>query len=46
MTVGWSVIATVAIVLVVRALVGLWVDPESETEGLDLTAHGEGSYNL
>ena len=45
-TVGWSVIATVAIVLVVRALVGLRVDPESETEGLDLTAHGERSYNL
>jgi Amt family ammonium transporter len=45
-TVAWSAIATVAIVVVVRALVGLRVDPESETEGLDLTAHGERSYNL
>jgi ammonium transporter, Amt family len=45
-TVGWSFIATVLIVFVVRALVGLRVDLESETEGLDLTAHGERSYNL
>ena len=46
MTVGWLVIVTVAIVLVVRALFGFWVEQESETEGLDLTAHGERSYNL
>lgn len=45
-TVAWTAIATVIIVVVVRALVGLRVDPESETEGLDLTAHGERSYNL
>ena len=45
-TVAWSAIATVVIVVAVRALVGLRVDPESETEGLDLTAHGERSYNL
>ncbi|NQV80526.1 MAG: ammonium transporter [Alphaproteobacteria bacterium] len=45
-TVGWSLVASVVIVFVVRALVGLRVGREAENEGLDLTAHGERSYNL
>jgi Amt family ammonium transporter len=45
-TVAWSAVATVLIVLVARALVGLRVSRDEETEGLDLTAHGERSYNL
>ncbi len=45
-TVAWSALASAAIVLAVRALVGLRVERDEETEGLDLTAHGERSYNL
>jgi Amt family ammonium transporter len=40
----WSAIATYAIVLAVKALVGLRVDQEHEVEGLDLRAHGEQGY--
>ena len=42
----WSLVASLAILLVVRAMVGLRVDPEAEIEGLDVTAHGERSYML
>ena len=45
-TVVWSAVATAIIVLVTRALVGLRVERDEETEGLDLTSHGERSYNL
>jgi Amt family ammonium transporter len=44
--IAWSAIATAAIVAAARALVGLRVAPEEETEGLDLTQHGERSYTL
>jgi Amt family ammonium transporter len=42
----WSAIATVGLVWVTRALVGLRVDDDDELVGLDQTAHGESGYNL
>lgn len=45
-TAAWSLVATVVIVKVVSWTVGLRVDPEHETQGLDYTAHGENAYNL
>lgn len=45
-TVVWSVLASAVMLLVVRALVGLRVDTDSEIEGLDVTVHGERSYML
>lgn len=42
----WSIVATAIIVTVVRALVGLRVSPEDETQGLDFSQHGETGYNL
>ncbi len=45
-TAVWSALATYAIVLVVKALVGLRVDQEDEVEGLDLRSHGEQGYLL
>ena len=41
----WSAAATFVIVKVVAATVGLRVDAEDETEGLDLSTHGERAYN-
>lgn len=38
-------IATYVILKVVNALVGLRVDPEAESIGLDLSQHGENAYN-
>jgi len=45
-TAAWSVIATVILVKVVSAIVKLRVGEDSETEGLDITTHGERGYNL
>ena len=42
----WSVVATVLIVFVTRAIVGLRVDEQEEIEGLDYAHHGETSYRL
>ena len=42
----WSIIATVVIVLVTRALVGLRATQEEEIEGLDFSHHGETAYRL
>lgn len=43
-TVLWSAVITAAILLVVRALVGLRVSEEAERTGLDVTTHGETAY--
>ncbi len=40
-TVAWAAIATAAILFVLKALMGLRVEPEAEIEGLDLNLHGE-----
>ena len=45
-TLVWSGIATVVIVLICRATVGLRVSDEEEETGLDLAEHGEQSYTL
>ena len=44
-TIIWSTIATVIIVLVVKATIGIRVDEEEENRGLDLTEHGEDAYS-
>jgi Amt family ammonium transporter len=45
-TVLWSAVLTFVIVLVVKAIVGLRLDPEDEETGLDQASHGEGAYNM
>jgi len=42
--IGWSIVATVVILVVVRALVGLRAKPEHIEDGLDLTHHGERAF--
>ncbi len=46
--VAWALaaIATLAILKICDMLIGVRVDPEHETEGLDLSMHGEEAYNL
>jgi Amt family ammonium transporter len=45
-TLVWSVVASYAIVMVVKATAGLRVGKEDEEKGLDQTAHGESGYNI
>ena len=45
-TIVWAGIASYIIVKVVQSIVGLRVDDEEETEGLDLTYHGERGNDL
>jgi Amt family ammonium transporter len=45
-TLVWSVVLTFIILKVVQGLTGLKVRGDQETEGLDITAHGERGYNL
>ena len=45
-TVLWSLVFTFIIVKVTTALVGLRVDDEEITQGLDVSAHGESGYSL
>ncbi len=42
----WSALATLLIVLVIRAVTGLRVTGEEESIGLDQSAHGESAYTL
>jgi ammonium transporter, Amt family len=44
LTIAWSVIATVVIAYIVKALIGLRPDAETEETGLDLVEHGESGY--
>ena len=43
---AWSIVASVLLLFVVRALVGLRVDEREEEEGLDTTSHGETAYHF
>lgn len=45
-TIVWSVVATVAISMLVKALLGLRVRQEQENEGLDFVDHGETAYQM
>ena len=42
----WTVIATFSILQVIKVIVGLRVDEQQETEGLDITQHEETGYNM
>lgn len=42
----WSVVATIIIVWITKALVGLRVNEDEELEGLDFSTHGESGYRL
>ncbi len=42
----WTTIATFVILQVVKVIVGLRVDDQQETEGLDITQHEEAGYNM
>ena len=42
----WSVVATVIIVMIAKAVTGLRVSEDEETEGLDFSHHGETAYRL
>lgn len=44
LTIVWSVVATLVITIIVKALVGLRPTPEVEQIGLDLAEHGEAGY--
>ena len=44
-TLVWTAVATIILVKVVSAITGLRVDAEAETEGLDVSAHGESAYH-
>ncbi len=44
-TAVYTLVASVAILMVVRALVGLRVNDQEEIVGLDQSAHGESAYN-
>jgi Amt family ammonium transporter len=43
--VGWTAVATTAILLVLKVTLGLRVSEEQEYEGLDTSLHGESAYN-
>ncbi|MET0261722.1 MAG: ammonium transporter [Rariglobus sp.] len=43
-TAAWSIIATIIIAYIVKAIVGLRVSPEVEDAGLDTAEHGEEGY--
>jgi Amt family ammonium transporter len=45
-TLVWSAVASFILVKITQALVGLRVRQDVETQGLDLTTHGETGYNL
>jgi Amt family ammonium transporter len=42
----WSGVISVILIKITQALVGLRVMPDIETQGLDLTTHGEVGYNV
>jgi len=43
---AWTAVATWIILKIVNVVTGLRIDPESESEGLDVTSHGERGYNI
>ena len=45
-TIGWSGFISVVLLGILKATIGIRVDDESETIGLDQTEHGEAGYNL
>ena len=45
-TAVWAVVASMIIIWIVRAVTPIRVSEDDETEGLDITTHGERSYNF
>jgi len=45
-TAAYSIVVTLGILFLVKALVGLRVEDQQELEGLDLTQHGEANYHF
>jgi Amt family ammonium transporter len=45
LTLAWSGVGTLVILVVLRVIVGLRPAPDQEREGLDLVDHGERAYN-
>lgn len=43
---AFTIVVTLAIIFVVKAIFGIRVDAETETNGLDLVVHGERAYEL
>jgi Amt family ammonium transporter len=43
---AWTAVATFVILKVVKMMVGLRVDEQEETQGLDITQHEETGYNM
>jgi Amt family ammonium transporter len=43
-TVIWTAVASVVILMIARAIGGLRVDEQTEVDGLDLAEHGERGY--
>ena len=41
---AWSVVASIIIIVIVKALTGLRVEDSFEEEGLDISSHGEKNY--
>ncbi len=44
--VGWTLILSIVIAFVIKVTIGLRVSDQEETEGLDITTHGEQGYRL
>ena len=43
---GFTIVATTALIYIVKAITPLRVDLETETNGLDLSVHGERAYEF
>jgi len=44
LTIAWSVVATIVIAVIVKAIIGLRPSTDQERQGLDITEHGEEGY--
>ena len=44
-TAAWAIVASVVIIWIIRLVTPMRVSEEDETEGLDITSHGERGYN-
>ncbi|KAA1426338.1 ammonium transporter [Nocardioides antri] len=42
----WSAVATLVVGLAIKITLGLRLDPEDETDGIDFVEHGESAYDL
>ena len=43
-TVAWTLVVSVIILMIAKAVAGLRVDDQTEVDGLDLAEHGERGY--